>query len=217
MNEPSMASLYPFLYSDRSDLDRVVAEVERSIVAKAAEIVELRDHLAERYGDALARCANALAEAFATGARLYCFGNGGSSTDAAAVAQLFVHPGRGRPLPAISLATDVAVLTALSNDVDFEVVFARQLSAFGRPGDIALGLSTSGGSANVLAAFDQAKRIGMVTVGFAGYDGGRMREAATIDHLFVVPSTSVHRIQEAQTTTYNILWELVQMAFGNRR
>ena len=105
------------------------------------------------------------------------------------------------------------MVTALSNDVGFEVVFARQLAAFARPGDVAVGLSTSGGSANVLAAFAEARRLGLVTVGFAGYDGGRMAEAAAagaIDHLFVVPSASVHRIQEAQTTTYHVLWELTQ-------
>ena len=92
-------------------------------------------------------------------------------------------PGAG--LPAIALTADVAVLTALSNDVSFEVVFARPLAASGRPGDIALGLSTSGGSANVLRGFAEARRQGMVTVGLAGYDGGRMAEVDTVDHLFV--------------------------------
>jgi D-sedoheptulose 7-phosphate isomerase len=129
------------------------------------------------------------------------------------VAQLFLDPGPGaRPLPAVALTTDVAVVTALSNDVGFEVVFARQLAAFARPGDVAVGLSTSGGSANVLQGFAEARRRGLVTVGFAGYDGGRMAAAGTIDHLFVVPSSSVHRIQEAQTTTYHVLWELTQSA-----
>jgi D-sedoheptulose 7-phosphate isomerase len=154
-----------------------------------------------------------MAASFRAGGRLFTFGNGGSSTDAQAVAQLFLDPGPGsRPLPAIALTTDVAVVTALSNDVGFEVVFARQLAAFARAGDIAMGLSTSGGSANVLRAFDAATRLGLVTVGFAGYDGGRMAAAGTIGHLFVVPSESVHRIQEAQTTTYHVLWELTQSA-----
>ena len=122
-------------------------------------------------------------------------------------------PGAG--LPAIALTADVAVLTALSNDVSFEVVFARPLAASGRPGDIALGLSTSGGSANVLRGFAEARRQGMLTVGLAGYDGGKMAEADTVDHLFVMPSSSVHRIQEAQTTVYQVLGELTLRALSS--
>jgi D-sedoheptulose 7-phosphate isomerase len=210
-------SLYPFLYQDgggTADVTAVLAEVRRSTAEKAAEIVELRRRMAVEYGDRLAACAAALAASFRAGGRLFTFGNGGSSTDAQAVAQLFLDPGPagGRPLPAVALTTDVAVVTALSNDVGFEVVFARQLAAFARPGDVAMGLSTSGGSANVLRGFAEAARVGLVTVGFAGYDGGRMAAADTIEHLFVVPSASVHRIQEAQTTTYHVLWELTQAA-----
>jgi D-sedoheptulose 7-phosphate isomerase len=209
-------SLYPFLYGGGgggADVTAVLAQVARSTSDKAAEIVALRQRMAAEYADRLAACAAALAGSFRAGGRLFTFGNGGSSTDAQAVAQLFLDPGPGaRPLPAIALTTDVAVVTALSNDVGFEVVFARQLAAFARPGDIALGLSTSGGSANVLRAFAEAARLRLVTVGFAGYDGGRMAAAETIEHLFVVPSASVHRIQEAQTTTYHVLWELTQSA-----
>jgi D-sedoheptulose 7-phosphate isomerase len=210
-------SLYPFLYRDgdgTGDVTAVLAEVRRSTAEKAVEIVELRRRMAVEYGDRLAACAAALAASFRAGGRLFTFGNGGSSTDAQAVAQLFLDPGpgTGRPLPAVALTTDVAVVTALSNDVGFEVVFARQLAAFARPGDVAVGLSTSGGSANVLRGFAEASRMGLVTVGFAGYDGGRMAAADTIEHLFVVPSASVHRIQEAQTTTYHVLWELTQSA-----
>lgn len=206
-------ALYPFLYAGESDVDAVLADVRRSTDEKVAEIVALRDLVAERYAVQLEACATRLADAFRSGAKLFTFGNGGSSSDAQAVAHLFMDPGPGaRPLPAVALTGDVAVVTALSNDVGFEVVFARQLAAFGRSGDIAVGLSTSGGSANVLRGFEEASRRGMVTVGLAGYDGGRMAEAATIDDLFVVPSPSVHRIQEAQTTLYHVLWELTQQA-----
>ena len=211
----SVEELYPFLYDGGGNaVADVLAEVRRSTADKAAEIVALRQRIAADYADRLDACAAALARSFRAGGRMFTFGNGGSSSDAQAVAQLFLDPGPGiRALPAIALTTDVAVVTALSNDVGFEVVFARQLAAFARPGDVAVGLSTSGGSANVLAAFAEARRLGLVTVGFAGYDGGRMAEAAAagaIDHLFVVPSASVHRIQEAQTTTYHVLWELTQ-------
>jgi D-sedoheptulose 7-phosphate isomerase len=211
----SVEELYPFLYAGGGNaVADVLAEVRRSTAEKAAEIVALRQRIAADHADRLDACAAALAGSFRAGGRMFTFGNGGSSSDAQAVAQLFLDPGAGaRPLPAVALTTDVAVVTALSNDVGFEVVFARQLAAFARPGDVAVGLSTSGGSANVLAAFTEARRLGLVTVGFAGYDGGRMAEAAAagaIDHLFVVPSASVHRIQEAQTTTYHVLWELTQ-------
>ena len=208
-------SLYPFLYAGQADLDAVLEQVRQSTAEKAAEAVALREVVAEREADRLAACAQAMARSFAAGGKLLAFGNGGSSTDAQDVVTTFMHPGGGaRPLPAISLTSDVAVVTALSNDIGFEVVFARQVAAWGRPGDVAIGLSTSGGSANVLRAFEEASRRGLLTVGLAGYDGGRMAEADTIDYLFVVPSSSVHRIQEAQTTVYHVLWELTQQTLA---
>jgi D-sedoheptulose 7-phosphate isomerase len=208
-------SLYPFLYSGTTDVDAVLDQVSRSTTEKTAEIDQLRAEVLERYRDQLIECAGVMAQSFAAGARLFTFGNGGSSTDAQAVAELFQNPGPGaQPLPAAALTTDIAVLTALSNDVSFDVVYARSLAANGRAGDIALGLSTSGGSENVLRGFTEATRRGMLTIGLAGYDGGKMAEAGTIDHLFVMPSSSVHRIQEAQTTTYHVLWELTQLALS---
>ncbi|GAA4155429.1 SIS domain-containing protein [Actinomadura keratinilytica] len=212
-DDTGMRTLYPFLYSGGAGAGALLADAARSAAEKTAEIAELRALLAGRHGEALLDCARRLAEAFRAGGRLLTFGNGGSSTDALAVARLFAcPPPPARPLPAISLPHDVATLTALSNDVGFEVVFARRLAALGRRGDIALGLSTSGGSRNLLRAFEEAAGRGMVTVGLAGYDGGAMAEAGTVRHLFVVPSSSVHRIQEAQTTLYHVLWELTRRA-----
>jgi len=183
-------------------------------VAKAAEILELRRVIAAQDGARLAECALQAAARFAAGGRLFAFGNGGSATDAAQLATLFLHPG-GRapggaapPLPAFGLANDTSVVTALCNDIGVDVVFARQLGAFGRAGDIAVGLSTSGNSANLLRAFDEASRRGMLTIGLAGYEGGKMAELSSIDYLFVAPSASIHRIQEAQTTIYQVLWSL---------
>ena len=188
----------------------MVAQVRASTVAKVHEAIRLREEVFERERDRLAVCAREVAERFAAGGRLLAFGNGGSSTDAQDLASLFVNPpGEAAPLPAFGLTNDIAVITALSNDVGFDVVFSRQVAAFGRAGDIAVGLSTSGGSANLLPAFEEAHRRGLLTVGFAGGDGGRMAESRAIDHLFVVPSSSVHRIQETQTTLYHLLWELV--------
>jgi D-sedoheptulose 7-phosphate isomerase len=211
-----MEALYPFLYDEPQGLDAVLDAVRRSTEEKAAEIVAVRRLVAERYGAELEDCARTMAERFLAGARLFTFGNGGSSTDAAAVAGLFLAGGgTARPLPALTLTADVAVLTALGNDVGFDVIFARQLAAMARPGDVALAVSTSGGSENVLRALGEAKRLGLLTVGLAGYDGGRMAEAG-LDHLFAIPSASVHRIQEAQTTLYHVLWSLVQTELGAR-
>jgi D-sedoheptulose 7-phosphate isomerase len=208
-NENAMKSLYPFLYSDTADLSAVLEQVRASTVAKVREIAELRRVVCERDGARMADCARRLAARFRAGGRLFAFGNGGSATDAQQLATLFLNPGPGfRSLPAFGLASDTSVLTALCNDIGVEVIFARQLAAFGGRNDIAVGLSTSGNSANLLRAFDEAGRRGMLTVGLAGYDGGKMAELDSIDFLFVAPSPSVHRIQEAQTTTYQVLWEL---------
>lgn len=210
-----MESLYPFLYESAADLGAVLGQVRDSTTAKINEVIELRRTVAARDGERLARCAAQLAGAFAAGGRLFAFGNGGSATDAQQLATLFLNPGgAARPLPALALASDTSVITALSNDVGTSVVFARQLAAFGTKRDIAVGLSTSGNSENLLRAFGEASARGMLTVGFAGYDGGKMAELDSIGYLFVAPSASVHRIQEAQTTTYHVLWELTQAALA---
>ncbi len=211
----SIESLYPFLYSGTTDLPAVLEQVRQSTVAKAEEILRLRQAVRDADGARLLACAQAMASRFALGGRLLAFGNGGSATDAQQLATLFLYPGGGaRPLPALSLASDPSVLTALSNDIGVEVVFARQLAALGGKADIAVGMSTSGNSDNLLRAFDEASRRGLLTIGIAGYSGGKMAELDSIDFLFVAPSTSVHRIQEAQTTMYNVLWELCQASLA---
>jgi D-sedoheptulose 7-phosphate isomerase len=211
----AMQALYPFLYADSADLPAVLEQVRASTVAKVGEILELRRVIGAKDAARLAECARQAADRFRAGGRLFAFGNGGSATDAAQLATLFLHPQplpqgppHPKPLPAFALANDTSVVTALCNDIGVEVVFARQLAAFGTKNDIAVGLSTSGNSANLLRAFDEASRRGMLTIGLAGYTGGKMAELDTIDYLFVAPSASVHRIQEAQTTIYQVLWEL---------
>jgi D-sedoheptulose 7-phosphate isomerase len=206
----AMESLYPFLYPGKTDVAAVLEGVRNSTVAKLREITELRSTVAARDSARLLACAQAMAGRFAAGGRLFAFGNGGSATDAQQIATLFLNPGLAdRPLPAFGLANDTAVVTALCNDIGVDVVFARQIAAFGGQPDIAMALSTSGNSENLLRGLDEAARHGMLTVGIAGYDGGKMSELDGLDYLFVVPSSSVHRIQEAQTTIYHILWELV--------
>ncbi len=197
-----------FLYgsADAADLER---GAEQSCAAKSREIGELRRQVLEQQDAALDACARLIAGRVREGGRVLTFGNGGSATDAASVAAAFRRCG----VAAHCLTDEPAVLTALANDVGFEVVFARQVATFGGALDVAIGLSTSGGSTNLLAAFVQARERGLLTVGFAGYDGGAMASAGTIDHLFVVPSESVHRIQEAQSSLYA---ELVERAAALR-
>ncbi|HEY6279664.1 MAG TPA: SIS domain-containing protein [Streptosporangiaceae bacterium] len=213
----AMEALYPFLYATGSDLDAVMTEVRLSTLAKIEEITELRRLVCARDADRLLACAAEMAGRFASGGRLLAFGNGGSSTDAQEMATVFLHPGHGRrALPAFGLANDTAVVTALCNDIGVDVVFARQVAALGRAHDIAVALSTSGNSENLLRGLAEAGRRGMLTIGIAGYDGGQMAELDGLDYLFVAPSTSVHRIQEAQTTIYHALWELTLAALGSR-
>jgi D-sedoheptulose 7-phosphate isomerase len=209
-------SLYPFLSARSSDVDALLAQAALSTREKVRDAIALREEVFGADGGRLTDCAQAMARRFADGGRLLAFGNGGSSTDAQDLASLFVSPPSGPPLPAFGLTNDIAVITALSNDVGFDVVFSRQIATFGRKGDIAVGLSTSGSSANLVPAFAEARRRGLLTVGFAGGDGGLMASCGEIDHLFVVPSQSVHRIQEAQTTLYHVLWELTLAAVEAR-
>jgi D-sedoheptulose 7-phosphate isomerase len=156
----------------------------------------------------------AMARAFDQGGRLFVMGNGGSSCDAAHVAVEFMHPIiEKRPaLPAVALTTDTALLTAVGNDQDFALAFSQQLKLLARPGDIVLGFSTSGKSANVNRALQAGREMGLLTVGFSGRDGGRMPEVC--DHCFTVPSFSIHRIQETHETLLHILWDLIHVIRG---
>ena len=209
--------LYPFLFGGDPAGEPTLATAADSARQKVAELAELRQEVGLAERERVAACAARLAIAFDAGGTLYAFGNGGSATDAHAVVHAFLNPSpqgplQVKPLPAVSLSSDVSVLTALSNDVGFEVTFSRQIHGFGRPGDIAVGISTSGGSANVLSGLEEARRLGLVTVGLSGYGGGRMAELAGLDYVFAVPSSSVHRIQEVQTTLYHVLWEATAAA-----
>ena len=151
-----------------------------------------------------------MATRFEQGGRLYVFGNGGSSTDAASLAALFVQPPWGHSLPARTLVDDSAVLTAIGNDVGFDLTFSRQLIAHATRFDIAIGLSTSGNSRNLLIAFEEAARRDVLTVGIAGYSGGDMARSPHVQHCLLVDDDSVHRIQETQAALGFALWRQVQ-------
>ena len=212
MSEPREATgfLYPFIEADERDAGALLTDLAGSAAGKGEASARLRAATLERTRAEVAAIAGVMAAHFAAGARLFTFGNGGSSTDAAALAALFTRPPWGRPLPARSLVDDPAVLSALGNDVGFDLVFSRQLIAHAAPGDIAVAFSTSGSSRNVLAAFAEARSRGLVTVGLAGYDGGQMAQAADVEHCLVVESESVHRVQETQAALGFALWAAVQ-------
>ncbi len=207
--------LYPFIEGDETDSGSLLTDLAASAGGKWAQSTALRAETLERCEDQLRTVAAAMVERFNAGGRLYAFGNGGSATDAEGVAQLYTQPPWGMPLAARSLAEDQAVLTALSNDIGFDVVFSRQLIAHGRPFDIAMGFSTSGNSENLLVAFAEARKQGMLTVGLSGYDGGRMAADPNLEHCLVVRSDSVHRIQESQASLTHVLWAYVQEALAS--
>jgi D-sedoheptulose 7-phosphate isomerase len=202
--------LYPFIDADERDSTPLLADLATSAEAKAVESRRLRVAMLEHYSVEIGELAVVMAARFTGGGRLFTFGNGGSATDAASFAALFTRPPSGRALPARSLVADEATLTALGNDVGFELVFSRQLIAHARSGDMAMGFSTSGNSDNVIRAFEEARRRGLLTVGLAGYEGGQMSSCGDLDHCIVVRSDSVHRIQETQDFLGLALWRQVQ-------
>jgi len=202
--------LYPFIEAEEHDAGALLTDLAGSARAKIEESTALRTGTLERCGDQVEAAASAMADRFRRGGRLFTFGNGGSATDAQGAAELFRHPPHGRPLPALCLVEDQAVLTALANDVGFELVFSRQLIAHATGGDIAVGFSTSGDSVNVLRAFDEAAHRGLLTVGLSGYEGSGMAVSDAVHHCLVVRSESVHRIQETQNALMLALWESVQ-------
>jgi D-sedoheptulose 7-phosphate isomerase len=218
-NEAILTELYPFLSGGTADAAQLDATLLRSIEAKAQDG---RDTSARFFADAapaLLLAARSLADVFERGGRLFAIGNGGSSCDAAHVAVEFQHPvTAGRPaLAAINLTADIAIISAIGNDLGFEHTFLRQIVAQGRAGDAVIGISTSGNAANVLAALAKAKEMRMVTIALTGGDGGKLRSSKVADHCLVVPSTSIHRIQECHVAAYHILWDLVHTLLADGR
>jgi D-sedoheptulose 7-phosphate isomerase len=202
--------LYPFIDGNESDASALLDDLTKSALAKAAESAALRRSSLADCAHLIASAAAEMAHRFAAGGRLFTFGNGGSSTDAATLAALFASPPAAEPLPAWSLTADQAVLTALGNDVGFDLVFARQLIARAGATDIAVAMSTSGSSADLLLALREARSRGMYTIGFTGYEGGAFVDNPDVDVCFIVRSQSVHRIQESQALLGYQLWTAVQ-------
>lgn len=219
LTDRTLSLLYPFLAGTRADAGALDAALLESIRQKAAESVVVKQRFFADNADGLLAAARAIAGVYRQDGRLYTMGNGGSSCDAAHIAVEFGHPiTAGRPaLPAIDLAHDTAMLTAVGNDVGFKHVFLRQVIAHVRAGDGVIGVSTSGNSENLLMAFAAAKERGAVTIGLAGGDGGRMLGHPQIDHCLVVRSDSIHRVQETHVALYHILWDLTHTLLADDR
>lgn len=194
--------LYPFLAAEEDDLETVLADVAASTLRKGEDVIALRAALDL---EGIAACAADVRARLDRGGRLLAFGNGGSSTDAQDLARDCVMLGH----PAIALTSDVATITGVGNDVGFENVFSRQLIALARREDVAIGLSTSGSSPNVIRGLEEANRRGALTCAITGYDGGRLAQLPWLNHLFVVGSDYVPRLQEAHATIYHLLLEAV--------
>jgi D-sedoheptulose 7-phosphate isomerase len=200
--------LYPFLGREKQDTTNAVADVAASIRIKAGDDALLRARVASEESDRVARAAIAISERVRRGGKLLLFGNGGSATDANDWAIDCVHPPAGyRPIPAISLATEPATLTAIANDVGLDNAFLRQLVAHAAPEDVAIAISTSGGSRNVVAALEEARRRGLLTIALLGNDGGEIVRRALADVPIVVRSDYIPRIQEVQASIYHVMRE----------
>lgn len=207
--------LYPMVdpaiaLDSTTDLDDLLDDLDRSAEEKIRQSAAVTADALATHAERLDAIADAMADRLGSGGRIFTCGNGGSATDADGVADLFRSPPAGRPVAALSLVTDMAVLTALANDVGFDVVFARQVMAHGTERDVLVGFSTSGNSANVIAAMRAAHDHGLLTVGIAGGTGGHMADSDAIDHCVVVAADSIHRIQEAQSAIAFALWRRVQ-------
>jgi D-sedoheptulose 7-phosphate isomerase len=184
------------------------------VMHKCKESVEVKQKFLDGYAELIGELSDKMAARFEQGHQLWVMGNGGSACDAQHIAVEFIHPiiEKRRALPAIDLVSQMAVLTAIANDKDYARIFVDQIELHGKPGDMALAISTSGNSPNLIYALEAAKRKGILTIAFSGKDGGRLAGAA--EYCFTVPSYSTHRIQESHVTLLHILWDLIHVSMG---
>lgn len=218
MNQ-NLKALYPFLHGGRKDPHSENAALLESVHQKAQHSLDVKQQFFQQNAQALVDAAHTIAAIYLRGGRMFAMGNGGSSCDAAHFAVEFQHPiTAGRPaLPAFNLSMDVAMTSAVGNDVGFQHIFVRQLEAHAHTGDGLAGFSTSGNSANLIAAFRKARALGMNCIGFAGGNGGEMLGCGLLDHCLVVETDSIHRIQEVHVACYHILWDLTHTLLADRR
>jgi D-sedoheptulose 7-phosphate isomerase len=206
------AFLYPFLGEQKEPSADIVDQVAASIRAKAQDDSKLRARVAREQAEQIATTARAIHERLHRGGKIITFGNGGSATDANDLAIDCVLPPSGyKPVPAISLSMEPANLTAIANDVGIELIFLRQMIAHAKPNDIAVGISTSGGSRNIILALEEARKQGLLTVALLGYDGGDILRGRLADSSLIVHSDYIPRIQEVQASIYHVLRETLEV------
>lgn len=204
--------LYPFLGQQKQETKDLAAEVAASIQIKVRDDARLREQVAKKQAEQIGSTVHAIHERLTRGGKLIIFGNGGSATDANDWAIDCVMPPQGyEPVPAISLAMEPANITAVANDVGTEVIFLRQLVAQLRPEDVAIGISTSGGSRNIIMALEEARKRGLLTVALLGYDGGEILRRGIADFPVVIHSDYIPRIQEVQASVYHVMREMLEV------
>jgi D-sedoheptulose 7-phosphate isomerase len=184
------------------------------ILRKCGESVEMKEKFFSKYAEQIEEMARDMAVRFRSGKKLLVMGNGGSLCDALHFCVEFTHPiiEKRKAFPVIPLMTDICTMTAVSNDIDYSRVFVNQLELLGQPGDMALAVSTSGKSPNLIYALEAAREREMLIMAWLGKDGGRLAEMA--DYSFIVPSYSIHRIQEVHATLVHVAWDLIHIALG---
>ena len=206
------AFLYPFLGQEKQGTAGAMNEVANSIRMKVSDDAKLREQVAREESEQIGSVAAAIFERVQRGGKLIIFGNGGSATDANDWAiDCVAPPGGFRPVPAVSLSLEPANISAIANDVGTDVVFLRQFIAQARPNDVAIGISTSGGSRNIIMALEVARKRKMLTVALLGYDGGEITRRGLADFPIVVRSDYIPRIQEVQASVYHAIRETLEV------
>jgi D-sedoheptulose 7-phosphate isomerase len=204
--------LYPFLGTQKQETDDTASEVAASILMKVQDDSKLRAQVAQEEAEGIANATVAIHERLQRGGKLILFGNGGSATDANDFAIDCVLPPPGyRSIPAVSLSLEPANITAVANDIGTDAIFLRQLIAQARPDDIAIGISTSGGSRNIIAALEEARKRNLLTVALLGYDGGEIKRKHLADFPIVVNCDYIPRIQEVQASVYHVIRESLEI------
>lgn len=223
MSDPSddfSRAFYPFLHAEKKKPQDLMQDLKFSLQAKTKESINIKERFFADHQDTILQVSLAIAKAYSQNKKLLVCGNGGSATDAQHIAVEFMHPitvGR-KALPAICLANDVAMITAVANDVGIDDIFARQIIALGSANDLLIALSTSGNSANLINAFITARKMAITTIALTGNDGGKllaMYHNGEIDFCLNVATDSVHRIQETHVTLYHIIWDMVHTILQN--
>jgi D-sedoheptulose 7-phosphate isomerase len=206
------AFLYPFLGQEKQGTAGALSEAASSIRMKVADDAKLREQLAREESESIGDAAAAISGRVRRGGKLILFGNGGSATDANDWAIDCVAPPPGYiAVPAVSLSLEPANITAIANDVGTDVIFLRQVIAQACPSDVAIAISTSGGSRNVVMALEEARKRNMLTVALLGYDGGEILRRGLADFPIVVHSDYIPRIQEVQASVYHVMREALEI------